>query len=118
MNPGRITSIANPQRGNVTYRGGSVVGTLRDSLGLTRREVVTLATLNHDDPHGVPQRHCDVAVTFGVTRSAISQRFRRALAKLSQHPDPQVKLYAARLRQAPGRRIQLRTIKLSRCENV
>jgi hypothetical protein len=93
-------------------------GGRRESHCLTRREVVTLAELNHSDVCGVSKRHCDVAAEFGVTRSAISQRVRRARLKLEQNPNPAARRYAAKLTEATGRRVQIMPIKLSGCDNV
>ena len=107
-----------PDRGNVTSRAPSLEGEPKEAHLLTRREVLALAELNHSDPRGLRLRHRDVAKTFGVTRSAISQRVRRALNKLRDNPNPAARMYAERYRELTGRRIQIRSIKLSRVDNV
>lgn len=111
-------------RGFVTFGAQSSMGTPhrghreRRPFGLTRREVLTLAAIGHDDPRGLSRKHADVAAGFGVSRSAISQRFRRARAKLAARPESAAQRYAETLSRSTGRRIQVRAIPLNLCPNT
>jgi hypothetical protein len=105
---GALTSVGTPSRGHAERR----------PFGLTRREILTLAAVGHEDPRGIKRRHADVAPQFGVSRRAISLRIQRALKKLADRPEPAARRYAETLSLSTGRRVKARPILLSLCPNT
>lgn len=83
---------------------------------LTRREVRTL-TRYYRPAEGRP-RDRDIAAEYGVTRSAITMRRLRGLAKLRQSSDPAVRRLAEAMRGRSGQRRHVQPASLPLLENV